>query len=76
MTDTNAAEAAKSKADALFKTQQLLDGAAIDRRPDAVAKLTEADKTAKLRTLRLAKERSDQIAVEVRKTRRALKRPS
>ncbi len=70
MSNVTEAEAVKARAEARFKKQQILDGADSNRQEAEAAKIAEAEKTAKLRELRLAKERSDQIAAVVRKERR------
>lgn len=68
-------DAAKARAEALFKRQQLLESAEAGRRDAEAAKVAEAEKTARLRALRLAKEQSNQVAAEVRRARRELRRP-
>ena len=64
-------EAAKARAEALFRRQASYDV----RRAREVAQNAEAEKIAKLRALRLAKETSDRIAAEVRRARREQRRP-
>jgi hypothetical protein len=68
-------DAAKAKAEALFKRQQLLDAADENRRAAEAAKLAEAEKTARLRALRLAREQSGQIAAQGSRARREKRRP-
>jgi hypothetical protein len=70
MTKPNEAPTAKARAEAAFKRQQLPDSADAGRPVADAAKIAEAEKTARLRELRLAKERSDKIAAEVRRARR------
>lgn len=65
------AEEAKARAEARFKKQQGLSETVATARE--VADQEQADaaaKTERLRAMRLAKEQSDQIEVEVRKARR------
>ena len=64
------ADRAKANAEAVFKRQQLLDATGYHKRATEAAKIAEAEKTAKLRGLRLAKEKVDQIAADVRKAKR------
>lgn len=66
--------AAKARAEALFKPQA--PAAVGDSRQSQAAGMdAQAEKTAKLRALRLAKEESDRIAAEVRRTRREQRPP-
>lgn len=69
MTDT---AAAKARAEALFKAQVSVDES---RQAQEQARDAQAEKIAKLRALRLAKEESDRIAAEVRRARREQRRP-
>jgi hypothetical protein len=75
MTKPDQRDPAKARAEALFKRQQLLGAADENRRAAEAAKVAEAEKTARLRELRLAKERSDEIAADVRLARREQRRP-
>ena len=66
--------AAKARAEALFKPQGPAEVDGI-RQAQATAIDAQAEKTAKLRALRLAKEESARIAVEFRRARREQRRP-
>ena len=71
MSDT---AAAKARAEALFKSRASAE-ANESRQAQEEVRDAQAEKTAKLRALRLAREESDRIAAEVRRVRREQRRP-
>ena len=68
MTRPTDADAAKARAEALFREPHTALAASIPS--GAAPRETEAEKIARLRTLRLAREERDRIAAEVRRARR------
>jgi hypothetical protein len=66
MSNATEAEAAKARAEAIFKKQQLLAEADSNRQAVEAARIAEAEKTAKLRALRLAKETANEASAPAR----------